>query len=106
MKTFLKRLWTIIKKTFVFIGGIFIAIYTVLFIKSNKKTNEIKDDAEKKQEEKKNELEKKSANDIAADSPNSDTISSNIEREQKELRQRLRNRFNKNIQGQRSTTDN
>ncbi len=72
--------------------------------KSNKK--EEKDKAEKAKEDKKNELEKKSAADIAADSPNPDTISTNIEREQEELRKRLRDRFNKNIQRNGSSSDN
>lgn len=61
--------------------------------KSNPKQN-----AETKKEEIKNELEKKSADEIAADSPNSNTISTNIELEQDELRKRIRDRLNKNIQ--------
>ena len=80
----------------------------VLFLFRKTKDNNSKetDKAEKAREDKKNELEKKTADDIAADSPNPDTISTNIEREQEELRQRIRNRLRKNIPGNGSSTDN
>ena len=65
-----------------------------------------KNDAEIVKKESKDELEKMSADDIAADSPNPDTISGNVEQEQEELRQRLRDRFKKNIQWAGSSIDN
>ena len=77
-----------------------------LLIRLTRTTKNEKQIAENKREEKRNELEKKSADDIAADSPDPDAISSNIEREQQELRERVRNRLNKNIQRNRSSTDN
>ena len=80
-----------------------IAVF-IIIAKMNNTTDE-KDKAEKNKEDKKNELEEKSADDIAADSPNADTISSNIRREQEELRQRIRDRFNKNIHRNGSSGD-
>ena len=86
------------------LGTLFFGI--TFFFLSDKKKKKIMEDANDVREETKNELEKKSADDIAADSPNPDTISSNIEREQKEFRERVRNRLNKNLQRQGSSTDN
>lgn len=72
--------------------------FAAIFMFNNKKNN---DDAEKKakskKEETKNELEKKSADDIANDSPNPDAISSGIKQQQEEFRERVRNRLNKNL---------
>ncbi len=99
LKQILKTIGTIIATVFFGVTAIF------LFNKNKNKTNEI-NNAEKAKEDKKDELEKKSADDIAADSPNSDTISTNIEREQEELRQRLRDRLNRNIPGNGSSSDN
>ena len=100
----------ILKKILKTIGCIFATIFfgiTAIFLFDNHKNKKEEiDNAEKAREEKKDELEKKSADDIAADSPNADTISTNIEREQEELRQRLRDRFNKNIPGNGSSSDN
>jgi len=100
METFKKILKTI--------GSIFLTVILTIaavFICLTKIKKDDKDKAEKKMEETKNELEKKSADDIAADSPNADTISSNIRREQEELRQRIRDRFNKNIHRSGSSGD-
>ena len=98
-KKILKTIGAIIATIFFGITAIF------LFDKHKDKKEEI-EKAEKAKEEKKDELEKKTADDIAADSPNPDTISANIEREQEELRQPLRDRFNKNIQRNGSSSDN
>jgi len=99
LKKILKTIGTIIASIFLGIAAFFVC-------KDHLNTKDEKNEAEKAKEEKRNELEKKSADDIAADSPNPDTISSNIEREQEELRERVRNRLNKNIPGNRSSSDN
>jgi hypothetical protein len=99
LKKILKTIGTVIATIFFGITAIF------LFDKHKDKKEEIKK-AEKAKEEKKNELEEKTADDIAADSPNPDTISANIEREQEEFRQRIRDRLNKNIPGNGSSSDN
>lgn len=82
-----------IKKVFKFIlavlGTIFFGVTSVFYINERKN----KEDAEKKKEETKNELEKKSADDIAADSPNPDTISTNIKNEQDNYRKRVGDRL-------------
>ena len=100
----------IIKKILKVIGTVIATIFfgvTAIFLFRKERNNEdATDKAEKAKEEKKNELEKKSANDIAADSPNTDTISANIKHEQNELRERIRNRLNKNIPGNGSSSDN
>ena len=85
---------------------VFFGIAAVFLFKKDKDSKKETDKAEKAKEEKRDELEKKSADDIAADSPNPDTISSNIEREQEELRQRIRDRLKKNIPGNGSSSDN
>ena len=99
LKKILKTIGAVIATTFFGITAIF------LFDKHKDKKEET-EKAEKAKEEKKDELEKKSADDIAADSPNPDTISTNIEREQEELRERIRDRLNKNIPGNGSSSDN
>ena len=86
------------------LGTLFCGI--TFFFLSDKKKKKIMEEANDVREETKNELEKKSADDIAANSPNPDTISSNIEREQQEFRERVRNRLNKNVQRTGSSTDN
>lgn len=65
----------------------------------NNKKEKAENKADIKKEETKNELEKKSADDIAADSPNSGAISSGIEKQQQEFRERVRDRFNKTYTG-------
>ncbi|MBQ3642447.1 MAG: hypothetical protein IJL70_00515 [Treponema sp.] len=85
-----------------FIAGAMAALFLFFMLNSKSK----KKSAEEIEKEKKDELEKKSADDIAADSPNPDTISTNIEREQEELRERIRDRLEKNIPGNRSSSDN
>ena len=102
LKKILKAIWTGIKYIAVTVCFGIAAIF--LFKKKDTK-NEL-DEAEKAREDKKNELEKKPADDIAADSPNPDTISTNIEREQEELRKRVRDRLNKNIPGNGSSSNN
>lgn len=99
LKKIFKTIGTVIATIFFGITAIF------LFDKHKDKKEEIQK-AEKAKEEKKNELEEKTADDIAADSPNPDTISANIEREQEEFRQRIRDRLNKNIPGNGSSSDN
>lgn len=99
LKKILKTIGTVIATIFFGITAIF------LFDKHKDKKEEIQK-AEKAKEEKKNELEEKTADDIAADSPNPDTISANIEREQEEFRQRIRDRLNKNIPGNGSSSNN
>jgi len=93
METFKK----ILKAIGSFLLTVVLTVIAVFIIIAKMNVTDEKDKAEKAKEEKKDELEKKSADDIAADSPNPDTISSNIRREQEELRQRIRDRFNKNI---------
>ena len=88
------------------LGTIFFGLASIFLFDKHKKEKFEKQNAEETKEKKKDELEKKSADDIAADSPNPDTISTNIEREQQEFRERVRNRLNKNIQRQGSSTDN
>lgn len=102
LKEILLKIWTGIK--FIAVTFFFGVAAIFLFKKTNDKNN--KTDAKKAREDKKNELEEKSPDDIAADSPNSDTISTNIEQEQEELRQRIRDRLNKNISGNGSSSDN
>lgn len=96
-------LMEILKKILKTIGAIittiFFGITAIFLFDKHKDKKEETEKAEKAKEEKKDELEKKSADDIAADSPNPGIISANIEREQKELRERIRNRFAKNIPG-------
>lgn len=100
----------VLKKILTYIGTAIATLFlfmTGLFILDNNRNKKIESSkAEKAREEKKDELEKKSPDDIAADSPNPDTISANIEREQQELRERVRNRLNKNIHRPGSSTDN
>ncbi|MBO7692554.1 MAG: hypothetical protein J6W16_07320 [Methanobrevibacter sp.] len=88
------------------IGTLFFGFTPVFLFDKHKKDKVNKLEAELEKEKKINELEKKSASDIAADSPHSDIISSNIEREQEEFRERVRNRLNKNIHRSGSPTDN
>ena len=103
IKTFFKNVWTVIKYIAV---ALFFGVAATFLLRDKKPAKNEKDAAEKAKEEKKDELEKKTADDIAADSPNPDTISTNIEREQEELRQRIRDRLNKNIPGNGSSSDN
>ena len=103
IKEILNKTWNILKYILV---TIFFGIATIFLFNNKKNSDNEKEKAEKAKEEKKDELEKKSADDIAADSPNPDTISTNIEREQEELRERIRNRLNKNIPGNGSSSDN
>lgn len=88
------------------IATIFFGITAIFLFDNHKNKKEEINNAEKAREDKKNELEEKTADDIAADSPNPDTISTNIEREQEELRQRIRDRFKKNIPGNGSSSNN
>ena len=98
-KKILSYIWTAIATVFLFMTGLWL-------LQNNKNKKVENDKAEKAREEKKDELEKKSPDDIANDSPNPDIISANIEREQQEFRERVRNRLNKNIHRPGSTTDN
>ena len=89
-----------LKKIWEFIVSILAVIFfgfTAIFLFKNDKNKKETEKAEKAREDKKNELEEKSADDIAADSPNADVISTNIEREKEEFRERVRDRFHKNI---------
>ena len=88
------------------LATVFFGISAIFLLKNKKNEEDEKQQAEKAREEKKNELEEKTADDIAADSPNPDTISANIKHEQNELRERIRNRLNKNIPGNGSSSDN
>lgn len=99
LKKILSYIGSAIATVFLFMTGLWL-------LQNNKNKKEEIKKAEQVREDKKNELEKKSASDIAADSPNPDTISSNIEREQQEFRERVRNRLNKNVHRQGSSTDN
>ena len=85
---------------------VFFGITAIFLFRNGKDSTKETDKAEKAKKDKKDELEKKTADAIAADSPNPDTISSNIEHEQEELRKRVRNRLNKNIPGNGSSSDN
>ena len=100
----------ILKKILKTIGAIIATIFfgvTAIFLFHNDRNNEEETDkAEKAKEDKRNELEEKSADDIAADSPNPNIISTNIEREQEDFRKRVRDRLNKNVQGNGSSSDN
>ena len=102
LKKILKAIWTEMK----YIVITFCFGLAAIFLFKKKDTKKELDEAEKAREDKKNELEKKTADDIAADSPNPDTISANIEREQEALRQRLRDRFKKIIPGNGSSSNN
>ena len=99
----IKKIWNVLKYI---LATVFFGISAIFLLKNKKNVEDEKKQAEKAREEKKNELEEKTADDIAADSPNPDTISANIDREQKELRERIRNRLNQNIPGNRSSSDN
>ena len=102
----MEKLKKILKTIGSILATIFFGITAIFLFKNHTETKNEKDEAETAREDKRNELEKKSADDIAADSPNPDTISTNIEREQEEFRERVRNRLNKNVHRQGSTTDN
>ena len=103
----IKELLKKIGKGFLYVlGTLFFGITALFLIDKNKKEEYEKLNAETKKEETKNELEKKSADDIASDSPHPDIISSNIEREQEEFRERVRNRLNKSVHRQGSSADN
>lgn len=104
LKEILSKIWRVIQYIIITVFFGIVAIF--LFRKDKDLEKKETDAAEKAKEEKKDELEKKSADDIAADSPNPDIISTNIEREQEELRERIRNRLNKNIPGNGSSSDN
>ena len=99
-----------IKKLLKTIGYIIVTvlltIVAVFFVIKHKNTKDAKNKAEKAREDKQHELEEKTADDIAANSPNPDTISANIEREREALRQRIRDRLNKNIHRTGSSGDN
>ena len=88
------------------LGTLFFGITSIFLFDKHKKKEYEQLNAENQKEKTKDELEKKSADDIAADSPNPDIISTNIEREQEEFRERVRNRLNKNIHRPGSSTDN
>lgn len=99
LKKILSYIGTAIATVFLFMTG--------LWLLQNNKNKKIEiDKAEQAREEKKNELEEKTPDDIAADSPNPDVISANIEREQQEFRERVRNRLNKNIHRNGSSGNN
>lgn len=101
----METLKKILKTIGSFLLTVILTVIAVFIIIGKMNATDEKDKAEKAKEEKKDELEEKSADDIAADSPNPDTISSNIKREQEELRQRLRDRFNKNLHRSGSSGD-
>ena len=104
LKQILLKIWHVIQ---IIVITLFFGVAAIFLFRKDKDLEKKETDAaEKAKEDKKNELEKKSAYDIAADSPNPDTISTNIEREQEELRERIRNRLNKNIPGNGSSSDN
>lgn len=79
-------------------------ITVIMLLKENDELSKYK--AKDIKEKTKHELEKKSAADIIADSDNLDVISSNIEKEQQELRERVRNRLKKDLHRNGSTSDN
>ena len=106
MDKFKEIIKKILKTIGAIIATIFFGVTAIFLFRNDKNTKNETNKAEKAKEDKKNELEEKSADDIAADSPNPDTISTNIEREQEELRERIRNRLNKNIPGNGSSSDN
>ena len=106
MEKFKETLKKILKTIGTVLATIFFGITAIFLFRNNKNKKEETNKAEQAREDKKNELEEKSPDDIAADSPNPDTISANIEREQEELRQRIRDRLNKNIPGKGSSSDN
>jgi flagellar biosynthesis/type III secretory pathway M-ring protein FliF/YscJ len=94
IKKILKSIWTVIE--YIAIAAFF-GIAAIFLFRKPKVKNQETNNAEKAREDKKNELEEKTPDDIAADSPNPDTISTNIQREQEEFRKRVRDRLNKNI---------
>ena len=102
----MEKIKTILKKIGSVLITVILTIIAVFIVLTCNNSKEEKDKAEKAKEDKKHELEEKSADDIAADSPNADTISANIKREQEELRQRIRDRLNKNIPGNGSSGNN
>lgn len=85
---------------------VFFGVVAIFLFRKDKDLTKETDKAAKAREEKKNELEKKTADSIAADSPNPDTISSNIQHEQEELRKRVRDRLNKDIHRKGSSSNN
>ena len=90
------------------VKNIIIAVVIGIFagIIIGKKNQNEKDAAEKAKKETKDELEKKSADDIAADSDSADTIRTNINKEQEEFRQRVRDRLKQNVQRFGSSSNN
>ena len=102
----METLKKILKTIGAVIATVFLGITAIFLFDKHKDKEEETEKAEKAREDKKDELEKKSADNIAADSPNPDTISTNIKREQEELRKRVRDRLNKNIPGNGSSSNN
>lgn len=102
----METLKKILKTIVTIIATIFFGVTAIFMFDKHKDKKEELNNAEKAKEDKKNELEEKTPDDIVADSPNPDTISANIEREQEEFRQRIRDRLNKNIPGNGSSSDN
>ena len=102
----MEKIKKILKTIGTILATIFFGVVAIFLVKDKKNKEDEKRKAEKAREDKRDELEKKSADDIAADSPNPDIISTNIEREQEELRERVRNRLRKNIPGNGSSSDN
>lgn len=94
IKEFFSKVKDIAFKFFTFIGLIFSgAVALILLFKNIKKTPVEKIDVK----EVENEIKKTDSKDIIADSPNQSDISSSIEQQQQQFRERVRNRFNKDL---------
>lgn len=98
LKKILKTIGTALVGAVLALAGLF------LFKSKNQKSE--KEAAEKAREDKKHELEEKTADDIAADSPNPGAISGNIEKEQSDLRDRIRDKLEQELPRNGSSENN
>lgn len=80
-----EKIKSILKWTLSIIGTIFFGVTAVFYLKENR-NSEL---AEAKKKEKENELKEKTADEIAADSPHADTISTNVKNEQAKFHDRV-----------------
>lgn len=88
-----------IKKILIAIGTFLAAVFTGFLFGKKSKKDDVKqiEKAEEKKQEAKDEIEKTSAADLVDNGNNAESIRADIEREQQEFRERIRNRFNKDL---------
>lgn len=90
-----EKIKKIIVAILLFIPSLLSAIYYVLFKQAKVENGKLK--AESKKEDIENEIKETNAADLVAESSNSETISTNIEREKEQFRERVRNRLKQKL---------